>query len=79
LKYTANQGRAEMLGQLLAQTFADHRAVFSRRFFAAAIEAGTLLRPIGNTVYFMPPYVMEKAELRTLVAIAAAALDKALR
>jgi adenosylmethionine-8-amino-7-oxononanoate aminotransferase len=96
---TANKGRAEVLGQLLTQTFADHRAVrhlrqrgmiaafdvegapadFSRRFFAAAIEAGALLRPIGNTVYFMPPYVMGEAELRTLTGIAAGALDKALR
>ncbi|MDR2924932.1 MAG: adenosylmethionine--8-amino-7-oxononanoate transaminase [Azoarcus sp.] len=51
---------------------------FSRRFFMAALDAGALLRPIGNTVYFMPPYVMGAPELQTLVAAAAAALDKAL-
>ena len=50
---------------------------FSRRFFAAALEAGALLRPIGNTVYFMPPYVMDEPELRTLVAAAATALERA--
>ena len=51
---------------------------FSRRFSAAALDAGALLRPIGNTVYFMPPYVMEEAELRALVDAAAIALEQAL-
>jgi len=51
---------------------------FSRRFFVAALEAGALLRPIGNTVYFMPPYVMNEPELRALVAAAATALTQAL-
>jgi adenosylmethionine-8-amino-7-oxononanoate aminotransferase len=51
---------------------------FSQRFFAAALEAGALLRPIGNTVYFMPPYVMGEPELRTLVGAAATALERAL-
>jgi adenosylmethionine-8-amino-7-oxononanoate aminotransferase len=51
---------------------------FSRRFFSAALEAGALLRPIGNTVYFMPPYVMDEPALHKLVAAAATALDKAL-
>ncbi|MDR2015141.1 MAG: adenosylmethionine--8-amino-7-oxononanoate transaminase [Azoarcus sp.] len=51
---------------------------FSRRFFVAALEAGALLRPIGHTVYFMPPYVMDEPELRALVGAAATALDRAL-
>jgi adenosylmethionine-8-amino-7-oxononanoate aminotransferase len=49
---------------------------FSQRFFAAALEEGALLRPIGNTVYFMPPYVMGEPELRALVAAAATALER---
>ncbi|MDR0703228.1 MAG: adenosylmethionine--8-amino-7-oxononanoate transaminase [Azoarcus sp.] len=53
-------------------------ADFSRRFFAAALDAGALLRPIGNTVYFMPPYVMDEPELRALFQAAAQALDRAL-
>jgi adenosylmethionine-8-amino-7-oxononanoate aminotransferase len=51
---------------------------FSRRFFAAALDAGALLRPIGDTVYFMPSYVMNEPELRTLTQAAAHALDRAL-
>lgn len=32
---------------------------FSRRFFEAALERELLLRPIGTTVYLMPPYILE--------------------
>jgi adenosylmethionine-8-amino-7-oxononanoate aminotransferase len=35
---------------------------FSRRFFAAALERELLLRPIGRTVYLMPPYILDDEE-----------------
>ena len=41
--------------------------VFSRRFYEAALERELLLRPIGNTVYFMPPYVIDEDEINLLV------------
>ncbi|MGC2047014.1 MAG: adenosylmethionine--8-amino-7-oxononanoate aminotransferase BioA, partial [Gallionella sp.] len=40
---------------------------FAQRCFAIALEKGLLLRPIGNTVYFMPPYVIGREEMRLLV------------
>ncbi|MBR7512724.1 aminotransferase class III-fold pyridoxal phosphate-dependent enzyme, partial [Mycobacterium tuberculosis] len=40
---------------------------FSRRYSAAALERGLLLRPIGNTVYLLPPYVLSDEETDTLV------------
>lgn len=52
---------------------------FARRYFAAALDHGVLLRPIANTVYFMPPYVLDEDEMRHLVDGAAAALERALR
>jgi adenosylmethionine-8-amino-7-oxononanoate aminotransferase len=39
-----------------------------RRLYEAALSRELLLRPIGNTVYFMPPYVIEPAELEWLAA-----------
>lgn len=44
---------------VLAQTF-------SRRFFAKALEHELLLRPIGNTVYFMPPYILDDEQVSLL-------------
>ena len=39
---------------------------FASRFFAAAIERELLLRPLGRTVYFMPPYVIREDEVALL-------------
>ncbi|HYD81300.1 MAG TPA: adenosylmethionine--8-amino-7-oxononanoate transaminase [Paucimonas sp.] len=41
---------------------------FSRRFFSAALEHELLLRPIGRTVYLMPPYVLDDGEIELLAA-----------
>ena len=41
-------------------------ATFSRRFFTTALAHGLLLRPIGRTVYVMPPYVASDEELGIL-------------
>jgi adenosylmethionine---8-amino-7-oxononanoate aminotransferase len=41
--------------------------LFARRFHAAALERELLLRPLGRTVYFMPPYVIDAGELELLV------------
>ena len=51
----------------------------SRRCYRAALEAGALLRPIGNTVYLMPPYVVGDDEIALLGRAAADALEAALR
>src|SRR5262249_29754989 len=36
---------------------------FAREFPARALERELLLRPLGNTVYFMPPYVISEEEI----------------
>jgi adenosylmethionine-8-amino-7-oxononanoate aminotransferase len=38
-------------------------ATFSRRFFTVAQKAELLMRPIGRTVYLMPPYVLEADDI----------------
>ncbi|MES2150119.1 MAG: adenosylmethionine--8-amino-7-oxononanoate transaminase [Pseudomonadota bacterium] len=43
-------------------------ATFSRRFFADAVRNELLLRPIGRTVYLMPPYVLDDEETAGLAA-----------
>ena len=49
---------------------------FARTFHAAALERELLLRPLGSTVYFMPPYVIDEAEIELLVERTAALLDE---
>ncbi|MCG5073094.1 adenosylmethionine--8-amino-7-oxononanoate transaminase [Paraburkholderia tagetis] len=39
---------------------AGRAGTFSRRFFENALQRELLLRPIGTTVYVMPPYILER-------------------
>ncbi len=48
---------------------------FARRAFARGLEKGVLLRPIGNTIYFMPPYVMQDDEFSLLTEAALAIVE----
>lgn len=48
---------------------------FSGKFFQAALRQELSLRPLGNTVYFMPPYVINEQEMDLLVAGTLRAID----
>ena len=48
---------------------------FARKFHRAALERGLLLRPIGNTAYWMPPYIIEEDEMGILANTTCAILD----
>lgn len=52
---------------------------FARRFFAQALQHELLLRPIGNTVYFMPPYVINEADIDFVARQLMQILKKVLR
>jgi adenosylmethionine-8-amino-7-oxononanoate aminotransferase len=45
---------------------AGQARTFSRRFFENALKHELLLRPIGTTVYLMPPYILSDDELTLL-------------
>jgi adenosylmethionine-8-amino-7-oxononanoate aminotransferase len=48
-----------------------------RRVYRHALEHGVLLRPIDNVVYFMPPYVVDEAEIDLMVKVAADGIERA--
>jgi adenosylmethionine-8-amino-7-oxononanoate aminotransferase len=64
------------LGMVWAFEVKSAQADFASRAFQVALEKGVLLRPIGNTVYFMPPYVVDEAEFAMLVDAAHAIIDR---
>ena len=47
------------------------------RLYRHAIERGVLLRPVGNVVYFMPPYVITPEEIDLMVEVAREGIEKA--
>jgi len=54
-------------GMIVAFEVATARTDFARWCFATGLAHELLLRPIGNTVYFMPPYVVDDDTFRLLV------------
>ena len=51
---------------------------FSRKFYRAALSREALIRPIGNTVYLMPPYIVSDEEIGLLGTAIMGALSDAL-
>lgn len=49
------------------------------RVYRHALEKGALLRPLGNVIYFMPPYVIEEEQIRQLALIATEGIELATR
>ena len=60
-------GNFRNLGMIWAFEVEDADQDFSSRFSQKALERGLLLRPLGSTVYFMPPYVINDDEIDYLV------------
>ena len=50
-------------GMILAMDVLDAKPGFAQRCYAEALKQGLLLRPIGNTVYLMPPYSISRDEV----------------
>ena len=49
------------------------------RMYRAALDRGVLLRPLGDVLYWMPPYCVDGAQLSLLADATAAALEEAVR
>jgi len=64
------------LGMIWAFEVATDEAQFAPRAFEIALRHGALLRPIGNTVYFMPPYAIDDESFGILVRAAGAIADE---
>ncbi|WP_242111617.1 adenosylmethionine--8-amino-7-oxononanoate transaminase [Luteimonas aquatica] len=49
------------------------------RAYRAALERGVLLRPLGDVLYWMPPYCIDEAQLELLARTTAEAIREAVR
>lgn len=56
--------------------FEERRGI---RVYQHALNRGVLLRPLGNVVYFMPPYVITPEQIRHVAEVAAEGIDLATR
>jgi adenosylmethionine-8-amino-7-oxononanoate aminotransferase len=53
-------------GMIWAFDVPNQAADFQQRVYQAALTRGVILRPIGNTVYIMPPYVINEQDMTWL-------------
>jgi adenosylmethionine-8-amino-7-oxononanoate aminotransferase len=65
-------------GMILAMDVVDARPAFAQRCYAEALKQGLLLRPIGNTVYLMPPYSISHEEIDFMLTATHKAISLAL-
>ena len=76
------EDRGQILGRHADRIQRVHEFTHARsllnfhEFFSVALTHGVLLRPIGKTVYFMPPYVVKEDEFAWLVKQTIATIDK---
>jgi len=54
-------------GMIWAFEVDSPHADFAQRCFALALQHEILLRPMGNTVYFMPPYIIDSEQMQLLI------------
>ena len=47
------------------------------RVYLHGLERGVILRPLGNVVYFMPPYCVSTAEIDLMVDAAIEGIERA--
>ena len=83
--WAKSDGRIEhwrQQGMILAfdvkNNFLKNPKTFAREMFANSLEKGILIRPIGNTIYVMPPYILSTNEAMQLGASVQDALEKTL-
>jgi adenosylmethionine-8-amino-7-oxononanoate aminotransferase len=62
-------------GMIIAFDVVSDDPRFSRHFYRAVLEREVLTRPIGNTVYLMPPYIVNDEEIAHLGHAVAGALE----
>jgi len=65
-------------GMIAAFEVETDNAGFANAFYQQALAQGLLLRPIGNTVYYMPPYIISTSEIDLMVNATQLSIEKSL-
>lgn len=81
LKQNSKVKNVRVLGVILAfeiirEGSEEYYGNFRNRLYNFFIEKGIILRPVGNIIYILPPYIISDKELRNIYDIVNEAVDK---
>ena len=73
LKQKSNVTNPRVLGTVLAFEYGNNERTYFHaqrdKLYQFFLDKGVLLRPLGNTIYILPPYCITQAELDTVYAV----------
>ena len=61
--------------EIKTESDASYYGTLRNRLYDFFIENGVILRPVGNIVYILPPYIITKAQLEKVYAVVEKALE----
>jgi adenosylmethionine-8-amino-7-oxononanoate aminotransferase len=67
----------EMVKDKTSKTPYDWQERRGLKVYQHGLDNGVLLRPLGNVVYFMPPYVITPEQIQTMTSVARQGIDLA--
>lgn len=74
-KYIKEYRHIGLIGALELKDIAPNERI-GRQIYEIALKKGVLIRPIGNTVYFMPPYIITENEIDTLLKVCLESIEE---
>jgi Adenosylmethionine-8-amino-7-oxononanoate aminotransferase len=63
-------GVLELVEDKISKKAFDWQKRIGYGIYRLALRKGVLLRPLGNIIYFMPPYVVEEEDIDLMVRVA---------
>jgi len=80
--YVGEYRQLGMIGALELVADRDTKAAFDWQkrvgygIYRIALTQGVLLRPLGNVIYFMPPYVVEEEDIEKMAGVAFESINR---
>ena len=69
-------GALELVEERHTKKSFDWQKRVGYEIYKIALEKGVLLRPLGNVIYFMPPYIVEEQDIDLMVGVAFESINK---
>lgn len=77
VRSTGMIGAVEIVEDKTNKKLFDSKLRIGKKIYDEALKLGAILRPMGNIIYFIPPYIITETEIKQLIEIAYKAIKNA--